>query len=250
MSPSDMDELDAFAREIRSWEQPTPRARLRSEIRASLLAAPFAPTRTRTTFGARLFALRPLVALVVVFAVLIGAGGSAAASSLPGDPAFGLKRAVEDVQVALAPDAVARLDLLVTQADRRLADLDTVASAHPNAIGIATDEYVAAAGRVDAEVATILAQPASSARDAALARAAASSAAHIAALQALAARLPAQAQSGIQRAIEVQQGVHGKSGTEPGRPTPSGSPTVPGRPSQAPVVPPGKGPPSTGTPRR
>lgn len=205
---------------------------LRSQLRSSLLAAPVSPRR-RTSMWSRLGALRPALALVVVIALLAAAGGSAAASSLPGDPAFAIKRAVEDVQVAVTPDDAARLDTLETQSDRRLADLETATATRATAVAAATQEYVAAIARLDATLSSVLAAPATPARDAAIARATAASTTHIAMLETLAARLPAAAQPGIQRAIEARQAVHGKSGDPPGRPTSpgNGNGNAPGRPS-------------------
>ena len=146
---------------------------------------------------------------------------------------------MEEVQVTLTSDDIVRLDTLVTQSDRRLADLETLVARRSSAIGFGTDEYAAAAVRVDDVLGRVVASPASSQRDAALARASAASTDHLARLEALATRLPEAAQRGIQRAIQVQQRVHGKSNLAPGRsgipiaPTPGrGGPPggVPGRP--------------------
>jgi hypothetical protein len=173
----------------------------------------------------RVLALRPALAAILVLVLLAAAGGgAAAATSLPGDPAFTLKRAAEEVQVALTSGEVVRLNTLVTQSDRRLVDLETLAARRSSAVTAGTEEYAAAVTRVDTELSRVAALPPSSQRDAALARASAASAAHLARLQALAARLPDAAQRGIQRAIEVQQRVHGKSGR--GGP-PSGVPSRP-----------------------
>jgi hypothetical protein len=243
-------ELGEFADDLARRGRVTAPAALRTQLRASLLAAPVSPRRQPSTWS-RLGALRPALALVVVFALLAAGSGSAAASSLPGDPAFALKRAVEDVQVALAPDDATRLDTLVAQSNRRLADLQTAAAVRATAIAPATDEYLAAVARVDGTLSSVLTAPATPARDAAIGRASAASAEHIAMLQTLAARLPAAAQPGIQRAIEAQQAVHGKSGSAPGRPDlpGNGNGGAPGRPSDLPV-PSGRGGPPSGVPGR
>ena len=261
--PTDQ-ELRELAADLARYRRLSAPPALRAQLRASLLAAPAAPLR-RPVFGwLRLPALRPVVAIGLVLALLAAGGGSAAASSLPGDPAFGLKRALEEVQVALAPDDATRLDTLVTQSDRRLGDLETAAAGRPSATAPATDEYRAAVGRLDAALATLIARPATPASAAAVARASAASADHLAALQALAARLPASAQPGIQRAIEAQQAVHGRSGGAPGRrgepggapegvPGAPAAPAVPGggRPSDVPGgPPPGRGGPPGGVPGR
>jgi len=235
-------ELLEFGERLSHYAKVAPRPEFREELRSYLLTAPVtveSPRRSPVGWS-RVFVLRPGLAAILVLVLLAAAGGgAAAATSLPGDPAFALKRAVEDVQVTLATDDVARLNTLVTQSDRRLADLETLVSRRSAAVGTGTDEYAAAVTRIDEAVSRIVALPATSEREAALARASAASTDHLARLQALAARLPDAAQRGIQRAIEVQQRVHGKSDVAPGRggtpltPTPvrGGPPSgVPGRP--------------------
>ncbi len=255
MSDAQDRELLRFADEIARYQRPSAPGALRAQLRAALMAAPVVAPRRRPWFS--LAALRPVLALALVVALLAAGGGIAAASSLPGDPAFALKRAVEDAQVTLALDDATRLDTLVTQSDRRLADLETVAAVRPNALTAATNEYLGAVGRVDTALAIVVGQLATPARDSAIARASASSANHLATLQSLAARLPAQAQPGIQRAIEAQQAVHGRSGDKPGQPGTPGSSAPPGRPSDLPRPsdvpggpPPGRSGPPTAVPGR
>jgi hypothetical protein len=230
--PSDRELLE-FARTIANYAQPIAPDVLRSQLRASLLSAPVAAPRP-TSLRTRLPSLRPVAAAVVVFALLLGGGGYAAASSLPGDPAFALKRATEEAQVALTADDATRLDERLTQADRRVADLRTVAAQHPGATAVATDEYLAAAARVDDALAAVLSQPTTLARAAAIARAAETSQEHIAALEALAAQLPAEAQAGIGRAIDVQQAVHGRAEGGSGRPQSPGASSAPGTSGEPP----------------
>ena len=242
MSRRDERELLEFGERLSRYSKVSPRPEFRSQLRSSLLAALVtleAPRRSPIGWSHAL-ALRPVFAAFLVLVLLAAAGGgAAAATSLPGDPAFGLKRAGEAAQVALATDDVARLNTLVTQSDRRLADLETLAARRSAAVGTGTDEYAAAVTRVDAMLNRVAALPENAQRDAALARASAASADHLARLQALAARLPEAAQRGIQRAIEVQQRVHGKSDVAPGR---SGIPTTPATP--------GRGGPPSGVPGR
>ena len=247
---SDMNDRDLarFAEELARFDRPRAPLALRAQLRASLLAAPVAvvsPRRAPLT----LFtppSLRLALAAVLILAVVAMAGGSAAAASLPGDPAFALTRAGDEVQAFVAFDDATRLTTRVAQSDRRLADLETALAHRPSALAPATAEYIASTERVSAELAIVLAQPRTAARDAAIARAAGASADHIAALQALAARLPADAQFGIQRAIEMQQTVHGKTETAPGRPASPAPSAAPGRPSNvpgrggAPTAPPGR----------
>lgn len=203
-------------------------ADFRVRLRRTLLAATYTES-ARASFTWP--AMRSFVAAMIVLALLAGSGGVAAAasSSLPGDPAFAIKRGVEQVQVALAADEVARLDLLVAQADARLADLETLIARDSSAVDAAAAEYLAAASRVDAELGLVTALPGSDQRDAALALATTKSAAHLASLEALATRLPDAAQQGIQRAIQVQEEVHGKA---PARPTIPIKPTRGGPPTK------------------
>ena len=241
MSTQDERELLEFGDRLSRYAKVAPRPEFRAQLRSSLLAAPvgFESPRRSSREWSRILAPRSLLTAILLVALLaVVGGGAAAAASLPGDPAFVLKRAAEDAQVALSSDDVARLSTLVAQSDRRLVDLETLVARRSGAVGVGTDEYTAAVTRIDVTVTRVAALPASAQRDAALARAAAASDDHLARLQALAARLPDAAQRGIQRAIEVQQRVHGKSNV-PGRsgvpaaPTPSrgGPPSgSPGRP--------------------
>lgn len=229
-------ELLALGDRIAGHARPRASARLRAELRRSLMTAPV-PAPRPALFAFALPALRPVLAASLVIALLFGASGAAAASSLPGDPAFALKRGVEGVELALASDDVARLDVLVTQSDRRLADLQRATATSPGHVPAALDEYVSAAAAVESALATAQATAPSPRRDAALARAAAASDTHLAALESLAARLPDAAQPGIHRAIEAQQGVHGRSGdegTSPAHPART-PPAAPGRPSSVPT---------------
>jgi hypothetical protein len=237
-------ELIRFGAELARSERLHAPDALRTQLRAALLAAPV-PARA-APIGLRASWLRPALAAFAALAIIAATGGYAAAGSLPGDGAFGLKRAAEEAQTALTPSDAARLEQRVTQSDRRVTELLEVAASRPMALAIATDEYLAAVTRVDEALAFVLNQPQTAERDAAVARANSSSTDHIAVLLSLAQRVPVQAQPGIQRAIDAQNSVKGSSGNGPGRPsTPpgtSGSPaqTAPvptGRPSQPPTAP-------------
>ncbi len=246
MSESDR-ELEDLAQDLARFGSMSAPAALRSRVRAEIMAAPvaLAPRRARW-----LGALRPLLAGVLVVAVLAAAGGSAAAGSLPGDAAFPIKRAVENVQVALAADDVARLDLLTQQLDRRLADLETVAAGRPGSVGIALSEYAAALARVETQLSVVARKAPTVASDAAVARATAAAADHVARLRALEATLPAAAQPGIQRAIDAQQRIEDRGAggpQQPGSPNESANPSRPGsvpgsQPGSAPSGAPGGAP--------
>ncbi len=233
MSESDR-ELDALARDLARFRSVAAPASLRTRVRAEIMTAPVTPVAPKRARW--IGALRPLLAGVLVVAVLAAGAGSAAAGSLPGDPAYPLKRAIEQVQVAVAANDDARLDLLTQQLDRRLADLETVATQRPASLGIAMSEYQAALARVEAEIAVVAREAPSAARDAAIARATATAQEHIARLRDLETKLPAAAQAGIRRAIDAQQRIesagHGGAPTSPGS-----SPAAPGRSARPSVVP-------------
>ena len=132
---------------------PEPRLRdeFRRELRARLMqeaAVTLVPKRRDTAWTAW---LRPAVAAGLAALVLIVGAGSAAANSLPGDAAFPLKRAIEEVRVALTFDEVERVRVLAEIADQRLSELEKVASRDDKS-PTASDEYAQAVARFRAAV--------------------------------------------------------------------------------------------------
>lgn len=132
---------------------PEPRLRdeFRRELRARLMreaAVTLVPKRRDTAWTAW---LRPALAGGLVALVLIVGAGTAAANSLPGDATFGLKRAIEEVRVALIFDDVERVRVLAELADQRLSELEKVASRDDKA-PTASDEYAQAVARFRAAV--------------------------------------------------------------------------------------------------
>lgn len=218
-------DLDVLARDLARFGSVAAPAALRSRVRAEIMTAPVVLHAPRRSW---LSALRPLIAVAVVVAVLAAAGGSAAAGSLPGDPAFGIKRAIEDAQVALTLDETVRLDVLTTQVDRRLADLEAVVAQRPSAVGVAMTEYEAALARVERQLTVVAQHGSAAARDTAMARATAAAEDHIARLRALEGTLPATAQPGIERAIDAQERIRGSERGPASPETPSASPGEPG----------------------
>jgi len=132
---------------------PEPRLRdeFRRELRARLMreaAVTLVPKRRDTAWTSW---LRPALAGGLVALVLIAGAGTAAANSLPGDATFGLKRAIEEVRVALIFDDVERVRVLAELADQRLSELEKVASRDDKA-PTASDEYAQAVARFRAAV--------------------------------------------------------------------------------------------------
>jgi len=143
---------------------PDPRIRdeFRRELRARLMreaAVILVPKRRDTAWTAWLRPrdnawtawLRPaFVAGLAALVLTIGAG-SAAAGSVPGDVTFGLKRAIEEVRVALTFDDVERVRVLAEIADARLSELERVASRDDKA-PTASEAYAQAVTRFRAAV--------------------------------------------------------------------------------------------------
>jgi hypothetical protein len=227
-------------REVFARARVIERPEFRSDLRSRLLAqvGPVATTRRTTPWWA-LRVPRFALAAVAVVAMLFGGTGLAAAGSLPGEPLFGLKRAAEEVALAVAFDDGTRIQRLADQVSARVAELRRAdgaaraAAALESARALERLSEAQRAGGVDAPGS----QSAEDARDQAEA-----------VLRDLEQRLPAEAAEGIRRAIEAGPPVETGPREEPGRPT-----TPPadrgGRPSASPSpergversTPPGRG---------
>lgn len=229
----------------------------RSDLRSRLLAqvGPVATARRSTPWWA-LRIPRFAVAAVAAVAMLFGGTGLAAAGSLPGDPLFEVKRAAEELALALAFDDETRVQRLADQASARIAELRRADGPGKSA---AAHESARALGRL-AEAQRAGGTGAPSSENAAEAREQAE-----AVLRELEQRLPAEAADGIRRAIEAGPPAERGPREDRGRPAtaPEASPADRGgRPSASPLpargversTPPGRGatrsaPPSTPAPR-
>ena len=132
---------------------PEPRIRdeFRRELRARLMreaAVVLVPKRRDTAWTAW---LRPVFVASLAALVLVVGAGSAAAGSVPGDVTFGLKRAIEEVRVALTFDDFERVRVLGEIADERLSELERVASRDDKA-STASEAYAQAVTRFRAAV--------------------------------------------------------------------------------------------------
>lgn len=132
---------------------PEPRIRdeFRRELRARLMreaAVVLVPKRRDTAWTAW---LRPAFLAGLAALVLVVGAGSAAAGSVPGDVTFGLKRAIEEVRVALTFDDFERVRVLGEIADARLSELERVASRSDKA-PTASQAYAQAVTRFRAAV--------------------------------------------------------------------------------------------------
>ena len=142
---------------------PEPRIRdeFRRELRARLMreaAVVLVPRRRDNAWTAWLRRdnawtawLRPAFVAGLAALVLVIGAGSAAAGSVPGDLTFGLKRAMEEVRVALTFDDIERVRVLSEIADERLSELERVASRDDKA-PTASEAYADAVTRFRAAV--------------------------------------------------------------------------------------------------
>jgi len=185
---------------------PEPRVRdeFRRELRARLMreaAVTLVPKRRETAWTAW---LRPAFAAGLAALVLIVGAGSAAANSLPGDAVFPLKRAIEEVRVALTFDDVERVRVLAELADQRLSELEQVASRDDKA-PTASDEYAQAVARFRAAVDALQQAAPEDKSEAAQDVADAAREKHAFILEQLKDRLSERAADSVDRATEEEQ---------------------------------------------
>ena len=141
--------------------RPEPRDAFKRELRARLMAqAPgiLARETTWSRFRGSLL-LRPAMVAAAITLLIIGGAGKAAAGSLPGDIAYPLKIAAEQVQLALALDDSTRLTILAEQADHRLAELAEAVSDRRGNTSAAEDGYAKAVKTLTAAVEAVRTEP-------------------------------------------------------------------------------------------
>jgi hypothetical protein len=133
--------------------EPKLRDEFRRELRARLMQEAVTALAPRPRGAAWAALLRPALGVGLAGILLVAGAGTAAAGSVSGDFAFPLKRAFENIQVALTFDDVQRVALLGQIADRRLAELQTVADrADQSKAPTASEEFAAAVTRFRAAV--------------------------------------------------------------------------------------------------
>jgi hypothetical protein len=133
---SDLADLVELARSLAPAEhRPAPefRAALRDRLVAEAASRPTTMPAQRAAEpapGPRRPRLAQAVAAVAVASVVAGVGAAAASSrALPGDALYGLKRQIEDVQLALAGSDLERGRELLEQAEARLGEAERLAAA-------------------------------------------------------------------------------------------------------------------------
>ena len=208
-------------------ERPVMRDQFRKELRGRLMSeavVALAKPPSRFSFPAL---LRPALAAAAVLVLVLAGATSAAGSSLPGDALYGLKRATEDVRLALTFDDVARTQLLSELTDRRLEELAEIAKHRPSSAPTATQEYADAVDRFADALDNLRNADSEDKRAAAQNLAEMARAKHKAVLDAVKDQLPADAQADVQKVNDDEQ-ERTSPANNPGR---SGQG---GRPSNAP----------------
>jgi hypothetical protein len=215
-------------------ERPVMREQFRKELRGRLMSeavVALAHRPSRFSFPAL---LRPALAAAAILVLVLAGATSAAASSLPGDALYGVKRASEDVRLALTFGDVARTELLSELTDRRLEELAELAKRRPSSAPTATQEYADAVERFADALDNLRDAESEDKRAAAQALAEAARAKHKAVLDAVKEQLPAEAQSDVQKVNDDEQ-ERTSPAKNPIRPGQGGSGG--GRPSNAPAKP-------------
>lgn len=188
--------------------EPRMREEFRRQLRARLILeaqtalAPQRRDNAWTSFFRSSF-VRPALAAMVAIVVVLAGAGTAAAGSLPGDPGFGLKRAIEDLQVNLTLDDVQRVQMLAQLTDRRLAELQQVADSADRA-PTASEEYAAAVAKFRAAVDALQQAAPQDKADKAQDVADAARDKHDAIIDDLEPRVPAEAKDALERAQEEE----------------------------------------------
>jgi uncharacterized protein DUF5667 len=197
---------------------------LRGDRGLTVVLAP--PMRRR---GTRFAAM----ALVGAIFLTLGAGSAVAASSgaLPGDPLYGLKRAVERISLAMHRDAGSRASLCLEFAQTRLEEVQTLVGSGQDASGIVADfQHDVACAESEAEHAVALGQDG----DALLAHVQEMISKHVDVLNTVLGKVSDQARDAIQRAIDNAKKAQDKV-------TDARSHTRGGGQVNRPATPPGKG---------
>lgn len=184
---------------------PDPRMRdeFRRELRARLMreaALTLTPRRRDTAWTTW---LRPAFAGLAALVLVIGTG-SAAAGSVSGDATFGLKRAIEEVRVALTFDGVARVRVLADITDERLDELQRVAGSDDKAPA-ASEAYAEAVTRFRLAVDTLQEKAPQAQSDEAQEVVDQNRDRHEVVLDELKGRLPEKAKPNVERAIEEER---------------------------------------------
>lgn len=206
-------------------ERPVMREQFRKELRGRLMSEAvvvLAKRRSRFSFP---MLLRPALATGAALVLVLAGATTAAASSLPGDALYSLKRASEDVRVALTFDPFARMQLLSELTDRRIEELAEIVRHRPSSAQTATQAYADAVERFADALDDLHDAASAEKRAAAQALAEAARAKHKAVLDAVKDRLSEDDQTDVQKVIEREEERTSPSRGRDGQGTPGGGPS-------------------------
>lgn len=212
-------------------ERPVMREQFRKELRGRLMSEAVVVLAKKPSRFSIPTLVRPALAAMAVLVLVLAGATSAAASSIPGDALYGVKRATEDVRLALTFDPLARTQLLSEMTDRRLEELAEIAKRRPSSASTATQEYADAVERFENALDDLHDAVSEDKRAAAQALAEAARAKHKAVLDAVKERLSEDDQTDVQKVIDREE--ERTSPNNPGR----GEGGSDGRPSNAPAKP-------------
>lgn len=210
-------------------ERPVIREQFRKELRGRLMSEAVVVLAKKPSRFSLPIILRPALATAAALALVFAGATSAAASSLPGDALYGLKRAGEDVRLALTFDVEARTHLLAELTDERLEELAEIAKRRPSSAPTATQEYADAVEAFADALDDLKNSVSEDKRAAAQALAEAARAKHKAVLDAVKDRLTEDDQTDVQKVIDREEE---RTSNDPGRGQGGGRPSnPPGRPT-------------------
>jgi hypothetical protein len=210
-------------------ERPVMREQFRKELRGRLMSEAVVALAKKPSPFSFPALLRPALAAAAVLVLVLAGATSAAASSIPGDALYGVKRATEDVRLALTFDAEARTQLLSELTDRRLEELAEIAKRRPSSATTATKDYAEAVEAFADALDDLHNAVSEEKRGRAQALADAARAKHKAVLDAVKERLSEEDQVDVQNVIDREQ-----ERTDPGR---GQGGSGGGRPSNVPAKP-------------
>ncbi|MGH2471327.1 MAG: DUF5667 domain-containing protein [Candidatus Limnocylindria bacterium] len=211
-------------------ERPVMREQFRKELRGRLMSEAVVVLARRQSRFSLPALLRPALGAAAALVLVLAGATSAAASSLPGDALYPVKRASEDVRVALTFDAFARTQLLSELTDRRIEELAEIARRRPSSAPTATQEYAEAVERFADALDDLHNAVSAEKRAAAQALAEAARAKHKAVLDSVKDRLSEEDRTDVQEVIDREE-----ERTSPSRPDHDGDGFPGGRPSNVPT---------------
>jgi Domain of unknown function (DUF5667) len=211
-------------------ERPVMREQFRKELRGRLMSEAVVVLAKKPSRFSFPMLVRPAFASMAILVLVLAGATSAAASSIPGDALYGVKRATEDVRLALTFDPLARTQLLSEMTDRRTEELAEIAKRRPSSAPTATQEYADAVERFADALDDLHDAVSEDKRAAAQALAEAARAKHKAVLDAVKDKLSEDDQTEVQNVIDREE--ERTSPNNPGRGQGGGRPSsTPARPT-------------------